>query len=553
MSVEVASLELTAEWAGKKVRIAAKVGGDVIHLDTLDPASAAQRATFAKAVREKCPAVTPDLLDAELLKIATAPGGTAPPPPADVNEVDIRRVVRPEQFHTPDVSGLTVPVVSADGNALTPRWRTYLRWPDGRRAVTDQPDAIGLPDGGTLYVHPDSGTPPASDPPPWRADARRAWLGGSPAPDPANLFRRLCERIAHFLDFPPDEAPGYAATAALWVVLTYAYTAWDAIPYLYVGGPMGSGKSRLLEVLARLVFRPLVSANLTAAALFRTLHARGGTMIYDEAERLRQSTPDVQDVTGMLLAGYRRGATATRLEPVGDSFRPVQFEVFGPKALGCIAGLPPTLASRCVPFLMFRAGGESPKPRRRLDADPSAWEALRDDLHALALEHGPEWVGLAGREDVVPAGVSGRNYELWQPLLALGWWFESRGAGRLLGLMQEHARATAEGAKDDAVPEADEALLDALAEAVRDGRTPTPGELLQRVQERDLVTFKTWHPTSVSRRLKAYGIAPPKKSNGEKRYRHVTMHMLRRIERHYGIDLGFAEGGPTGTPLNAPG
>src|SRR6516164_10108058 len=130
----------------------------------------------------------------------------------------------------------------------------------------------------------------------------------------------------------------------------------------------------------------------------------------------------------MLLAGYKRGGQATRLEPVGDTFRPVAFDVYGPKALACIAGLPPALASRCIPVVMFRAEKGSLKPKRRIDADPEGWRRLRDDLYALALEHGADWLGLAQRADVCPSGLDGRSYELWQPLLALAAWFEGHGA-----------------------------------------------------------------------------------------------------------------------------
>src|SRR5262249_8067223 len=157
-------------------------------------------------------------------------------------------------------------------------------------------------------------------------------------------------------DLPADTAAGTTATVALWVVLTYCYQAWPAVPYLFVGGPIGSGKSRLFEILIRLVFRALASSNLTGPALFRTLHDRGGTLVYDEAERLRQATDaGQQELLSMLLAGYKRGGQATRLEPIGDSFRSVAFDVYGPKALACVAGLPPALASRCIPVTMFRA------------------------------------------------------------------------------------------------------------------------------------------------------------------------------------------------------
>jgi hypothetical protein len=240
-------------------------------------------------------------------------------------------------------------------------------------------------------------------------------------------------------------------------------------------------------------------------------------MLYDEAERLRQATPDVQELLSVFQAGYKRGGCATRLEPVGDGFRPARFDVFGPKALACIAGLPPTLASRCISVPMFRSPGNSSKPKRRLDADPGGWQALRDDLHALALEYGPTWVDLATRADVVPTGIAGRSYELWQPLLALAGWLQDRGADGLLGLLQQHALSRLASDRDDAVPEADEVLLELLAEAVRESRPPTPGELLKAAKERDEVTFKLWQPAGVSRRLKSYGIPTPKKANGERR------------------------------------
>ena len=137
---------------------------------------------------------------------------------------------------------------------------------------------------------------------------------------------------------------------------------------------------------------------------------RGGTLLLDEAEQLRNTRdPNVGEILSMLLAGYNRGGCAMRLEPIGESgFRMVSFDVFGPKALDCISGLPPALGSRCIPIIMFRSGPGSSMPRRRIDADPGGWQQLRDDLHVLALEHGPTWLELADRSDVCP-DMSGRD------------------------------------------------------------------------------------------------------------------------------------------------
>jgi hypothetical protein len=537
---------------GNKVKVTARWRDAVVHMDVLDPANAAQRQRFVKGLSAKLPQADGQEVEAHLLRIAGALSTPATATQADGPvELDIARIVRPEQVITREVTALTIPVVIAAGGRPAPQWKLYCRWAGGGREVRDLTGSIDLPGKSKLWIHPIPAEPSLSVVSGWSAASRKAWLAGAPAPDPAALFKRLCQRIAYFIDLPSDVAAGTVATLALWSLLTYTFQAWDAVPYLNVGGPLGSGKTRLFEILCRLVYRPLLSSSLTAPALFRTLHDRGGVLLFDEAERLRQSTPEVGELLSMLLAGYKRGGQATRLEAVGDSFRTVAFDVYGPKALAGIAGLPPALSSRCIQVLMFRAAPDSPKPRRRIDADPDGWQRLRDELHVLALEHGPTWVGLAQRADVCPNGIDGRNYELWQPLLALAWWVESHGADGLLKLMQRHALASVNAGGEDQVPDADETLLEILAAGVQAGEWLSAGEMLSRAQERDPNTFgrpngpgPRWQPNGVTRRLKVYGIPAPRKSNGERRYRHVTLTTLWRIQRNYGIDLGIDNPSP---------
>src|SRR5208282_4439536 len=400
-----------------------------------------------------------------------------------------------------------------------------------------------LPGGRKVWIYPEPTEPGATMKAGWSKESRAAWLNNATAPDPADLFKRLCERIAYYIDLPQEHARDIMATLALWSMLTYCYQAWDAVPYLNIGGPLGSGKSRLFEILGRLVFRPLASSNMTAAALFRTLHVQGGTLLLDEAERLKQTQqPDVADLLSMLLAGYKRGGQASRLEALGDTgkFKMICFDVFGPKALACVAGLPPALASRCILVTMFRAAPRSERPRRRIDADPLGWQRLRDDLHALAMEHGADWLELAQRTDVCPR-MGGRDFELWQPLLALASWIESHGARGLLGLLQEHALASIDRGRDESIPGADETLLRIVADAVRAGERLTAGEILGKALSADPVVFKSWFPETVAARLKSYGIPKAGKSGSRKEYRGVTPEVLRRIQTSYGIDLDFPE------------
>lgn len=331
------------------------------------------------------------------------------------------------------------------------------------------------------------------------------------------------------------------AILSLWVMFSYCYPAWPSVPYLSIGGPLASGKTTLFRVLARLCFRPIESSNMTAPCLFRTLHERGGVLLLDEAERLRDSAPEAGELRSILLSGYKRGSPAMRLEKQGDGgYRRIEYECFGPKALACIGSLPESLASRCIRIGMFRSAPDSDKPRRRLDADPASWQAVRDDLHALALEYGPTWLGLANRPDVVPTSFGGRDYELWQPLLALAAWLDERGFGDLWQGVQEHAAGTIEADRDDQTPDLDEILLRLLAEAVLNGEHARlePGELLRRAKERDEAGFSRWTARGVASALKRYGLAAVKR-NGRRTFATVTMDALRRVERSYSLDLGL--------------
>jgi len=528
--------------SGRKgfVTLTARLNGEPIHVDEVNLKKDKARAGFVAKVCDGRPGIDAAALESELLRLAAEVAGKADGAPADLGalpELDVSSIIRPERFITSEVCGLAVPTMSTMGDKPVGRWMLYLRWADGRRGQRPSPTSIELPEGRRLWIHPTPPEPTASTSSGWSRAGRREWVKGAAPPSPLDVFKRLCERVAYFIDLPKEHAPGILATLTLWVVLTYCYLAWDAVPYLYVGGPLGSGKSRVFEILARLVFRPLGSSNMSGPALFRTLHAQGGTLLLDEAERLKQTQdPGTGEIVAMLLAGYKRGGQATRLEPVGDTFKTVSFDVYGPKAMACIAGLPPALASRAIGLTMFRAAPGSEKPRRRIDADPAGWQRLRDELHALAMEHGPAWLELPKRVEVCPT-MSGRDFELWQPLLALAWWIESHGARGLLKLLQEHAMAVIDRGRDEAVPDADEALLRVLAEAVRLGERPTPHDILVKATAAEPAVFKNWHPRTVTARLKSYGIPTPRKVGSRREFRDVTPDVLRRIQESYSIDL----------------
>jgi hypothetical protein len=73
------TVTLTCQRDGRKIRVTARVGDELVHMDALDPTSARRRAAFAKAVQQRLPAADLQAIDAELLRLAAAEqAGSAP-------------------------------------------------------------------------------------------------------------------------------------------------------------------------------------------------------------------------------------------------------------------------------------------------------------------------------------------------------------------------------------------------------------------------------------------------------------------------------------------
>jgi hypothetical protein len=370
----------------------------------------------------------------------------------------------------------------------------------------------------------------------WSRQSRESWLAGEASMAPAAICEQLRLAFAKYLDLPPENASGITAMLTCWATLTYLYPVFPSVPYLSIGGPAGSGKTRVFDLLGKVIFRPFKTSNITNPALFRTLDGLGGTALLDEAERLSDSrSPDIAELLSSLLSGYKRGGSVCRTEPAGEGRYEIRhFNVYGPKALACIRELPAALASRCISIQMFRCSKDSGKQMLRDEEDDNLWQAIRDGLHCMALDYGPEWLALPSRSDACPS-MAGRNYELWQPLLAIARWYESHGATGLHEVLRDYAVRSVEASWEAATPAEDEALLRAIAKLVLTGARPTVGEVWAAANEIDPGLFRSCSLKRVSVKLGHYGLKT-QKSHGVRRYDSSEAD-LRRVQERYGIDL----------------
>lgn len=506
----------------------------IIFTDNLDIASDAKRAALTKKVCEQLPGIDQNDLNAVMLEYVHQQIATAEQPSTASPEVAADLVVRPHLFHLPEVSGCLVPVTRISGHSPVGEWIQHLHWADGRREVQPVQSHLVLPDSRVLWFAPLPTSPPPGTRSLWSQAARTKWQDGySPKPD--EVFLRLNDEFAHYLQFRPEDGVTVFTVMSLWTMVSYLYTIWPAAPYLYVGGPLGSGKSRLFDVLNQLVFMPLSSCNMTAPCMFRMLHQQGGTVLLDEAEHLASHTPESEELLKILLAGYKKGQSATRLEKVKDGFIPVSFDVYGPKAVAAIQNIPPTLTSRSIRITMFRASKGSPVPRRRIADHATEFSGLRDDLHALALSYGTQLVSAAANDNCI-AALGGRDFEVWLPLISIASFLEEHGVKGIVDAVAGYAAKAVEAGREDTVPDLDETVLRIARHLCSGTGTPTPSAILKQAQAEDSATFGRLSPRTVSKVMAKYGLRTSK-SNSRRVYR-IGADQFRTISESYGFDLG---------------
>ena len=268
-----------------------------------------------------------------------------------------------------------------------------------------------------------------------------------PGPDLAAALAAVDEFVARYVHF---ESKAQRLAVVLWIATTYVADAFDVAAYLHIKSPeKQSGKTLLLEVIELTAKDPVLTSNMSPAALYRVMDSRHPTLLIDEIDavfpsRKGSGDPSREELRALLNNGYRRGTKTLRVGgPRRDRLE--EFDSFGPKALAGIGELPDTIADRAIPIRLQR------KPRsvtvsrwrRRLVKEEAA--EVADRLGEALAEFSPpdleeDWPEL-------PDQLSDREQELWEPLLSVadlagaGWL--SRG---LLAAVQLHTGTDQAGA-----------------------------------------------------------------------------------------------------------
>ena len=203
---------------------------------------------------------------------------------------------------------------------------------------------------------------------------------------------------------------------ACWIMGTYIHDIFEAYPYIHLFGHPDTGKTQVLESTALLSFNGFNTTTPSASNVYRMITAYKTTMCIDEIDmRDPNSTPKKEELYQVILTGYKKGNTIPRSSD-RDKDKLLLYDAYSPKMFAGTKGLDDVLSTRSIEIVMPKSKKKFHRPR-----DDEIAQQIRDDCYIWALENWSEVKTIYEtdiQEEDFPE-LSGRNWEIWRPILAL--------------------------------------------------------------------------------------------------------------------------------------
>jgi hypothetical protein len=195
-------------------------------------------------------------------------------------------------------------------------------------------------------------------------------------------YENIKEALKEYCDLKEE----YYDLVAIWIIGTYLYQNFETYPYLFINASKGSGKTRLLKIIAELSNQGEIITSLREAVLFRT--AQNRTMCIDEFEGLgkKENAP----LRELLNAGYKKGLKVKRMKKVrtqeGDEQVVEEFELYTPICMANIYGMEEVLGDRCVTLILDKS--DDPRIMKLVEnfSDSAIFSKIRGVFSVVSVE-----------------------------------------------------------------------------------------------------------------------------------------------------------------------
>jgi len=143
----------------------------------------------------------------------------------------------------------------------------------------------------------------------------------------------LIQEIQVFIHRYLDVSRFFEKIASYYVLFSWVYDSFNELPYLRAIGDYGSGKTRFLQTIGSICYKPILANGATTVSpIFRLIDEFKGTLVLDEADF--QLSEMWSEMIKILNSGHAKGMPVVRSESgSGNSFEPTAFEIFCPKII----------------------------------------------------------------------------------------------------------------------------------------------------------------------------------------------------------------------------
>lgn len=246
--------------------------------------------------------------------------------------------------------------------------------------------------------------------------------------DGTQLLQTMLDTMGKYLVLPEHAA----LAIALWIIRAHCDDAFNISPRLAILSPVKRcGKTTLLEIIAKLLPRPLPTSNVTASVIFRVIEKHHPSLLIDEADSFMREN---EELRGIVNSGHRRDS-AIVLRNVGEDHEPRSFSTWSPMVIAAIGTLPDTIEDRSIVVPMRRKQPGETVQRLRWNSrhGESVKAHLQTVARALARWSFDHTRRLKDIDPAIPNGLHDRAADNWSPLLTIanaigGTWIEQANA-----------------------------------------------------------------------------------------------------------------------------
>jgi DNA primase len=269
----------------------------------------------------------------------------------------------------------------------------------------------------------------------WRLDTKYPYSVGNfisaksnLKPDVDAVFHSLYEIFDNYFWYPRESEK---LIQTLYIMLSYFYQMFSAVPGLHMTGPKDSGKTNAMKIALWTAFNAFKVVSVKESFLFRTAHATSGVFIVDEAEKLtgEEKIGNWDDVMTLLRARYKQGDCVPRQhkDPEGK-FITIMYDTYGPTYVGSISHLEDALASRMIIIECLTKDDLSDLKNFTNDE----WEIqvkcadIKDKMYTLMMLDFPRVMAAHEiiKKDPRVQKIRNREWEKWRPLLTIAQWID---------------------------------------------------------------------------------------------------------------------------------